>query len=128
MALGCGPGEMALWALEKAPLGAIFPDFFADFLQVFCEFSHQGANGRHWAANRADMEPEPCRLGLRLRPSPRERVVGLPSDLRPGSAAYKITKWQQMRRDGSPGGVAWGVVNHEETRLWITFPHLEKWQ
>jgi len=42
MALGCGPGEMALSTLEKAPFCALFPDFFADFLQVFLRVFSSG--------------------------------------------------------------------------------------
>jgi hypothetical protein len=34
-ALGSEHGEMALWALEKAPFSATFRDFFVDFPRVF---------------------------------------------------------------------------------------------
>ena len=34
-AVGSEHGEMALWALEKAPFSAILRHFFDDFLRVF---------------------------------------------------------------------------------------------
>jgi hypothetical protein len=37
---------MALWVFEKAPIPAIFPDFFPVLPGFFGDLGHQGANGR----------------------------------------------------------------------------------
>jgi hypothetical protein len=94
MASAAGPAKWRVRPSKKRHFAPFSLTFLPIFCRFFCEFSHQGAYGRHLAAKRADIEP--CRLYLRLRPSPRGRVVGLPcTDLRPGCAAYRIKKWHE---------------------------------
>jgi hypothetical protein len=57
--VGLEHGELALWAFEKAPIPAIFPDFFLPvFVGFFGELGHQGANGRELGHGSSPAIPE----------------------------------------------------------------------